>query len=578
MTRYRQRARAAFLVTVLLAWAPTFADVRALWDMDAIRSKPLDVKILEDKPALDGAFPHRKLHLTYRSQTWQGQEIRIEAFVVIPAKPKGKLPAVLSLHGHGGAGSAGDAAGRAKEFRAVGMSISGPGQGKSTGRRDATAHWIDADKDVRNSFMYQYPYAAMRAITYLTSHERVDPKRIGVIGGSMGAMCTTIINGLDSRIAAAVPVCGCGSHEPEMRDGKTWFSRLILDALKVKMDHPGVQAFLKNLDGVHYAPTHHGPCLLVCGAQDEPFPITCLARTFTKMPKHCRLSIVYDADHGGFTKPDDDFKMYDNRAQWGRRVFGSAHWWLHRHLDPPQAGKPRPPVPATPKLSVKVGKENDVAFTLDVDPCLPVQRVLLCWSLDGSYTFHKAGMQKTGDRTYALSVVLHPAQREALCAFAEVEYPDNFFLTCMPHFGPKFDVEVRQTRFPIEAYRREMTVDQAVAEFKKEIADDRVPLRDRLWRQYSFGKYLRAAKRPDQAIEVYADLIRRGEGKTKDSLVPSALYQQALVFHEQGQHKQAVANLERAIKLYPACNDLDGGEIPRAKKLLGRARYALRKK
>ena len=31
---------------------------------------------------------------------------------------------------------------------------------------------------------------------------------------------------------------------------------------------------LKNLDGIHYAPTHHGACLLVCGAQDEPFPIT----------------------------------------------------------------------------------------------------------------------------------------------------------------------------------------------------------------------------------------------------------------------------------------------------------------
>ncbi len=584
MNQHGRIGRAALVCMPLLLAGAARADVLGLWDMAAIRSAPLDVKVLDEKQEAGPAFPCRKLHLTYLSQQWQGRDIRIEAFVVIPDGPKGKLPAVLSLHGHGGAGSAGDALNRAKEFKGVGMSISGPGQGKSTGRRDATAHWIDADKDVRNSFMYQYPYAAMRAITYLTSLDRVDPKRIGIIGGSMGAMCSNIINGLDSRIAVAVPVSGCGSYEPEMRDGKTWFSRLILDALKVKMDHPGVQAFLKHLDPIHYAATQQGPCLLVCGAQDEPFPITCLARTFAKMPEHCRLSLVYDANHGGFTGPHEAFKMYDNRAQWVRRVFGSANWWLHRHLDPLEPGKKRPPIPATPKLSLSVGNENNVTFRLEADTVLPVRRVLLCWSLDGSYTFHKAGMHKAnepagkaGKAVYELSVVLHQAQRDTLCAFAEVEYPDNLFLSCMPHLGPKFDVQVRRTEFPIEVYRREMTTDQAVAEFEKELADASVPLPDRLWKRYQFGRFLRAAGRPDQAIKVLDEVIKRGEGVTKDTLVPSALYQRAVVLHEQGHPKGAIADLERAIKLYPACNDMDGKEIPRARKLLNQIRYSMRK-
>ncbi|MBN1342065.1 MAG: acetylxylan esterase [Phycisphaerae bacterium] len=570
---------AAMVVVLAASWL--HADVRELWDLEAIRKDPLDVKVIKEEPGLDLAFPHRKLHLTYLSQKWQGQDVRIEAFVVIPLKPKDqpsdKIPAVLSLHGHGGAGSMGDAVGKAKEFKGVGMSISGPGQGLSTGRRDATAHWIDADKDVRNSFMYQYPYAAMRAITYLTQLKQVDPKRIGVMGGSMGAMCTLIVNGVDSRVAAAVPVSGCGSHEPEMAAGKTWFSRLILDALDVKMDNPGLQAYLKNLDEINYAPYQHGPCFLVCGAQDEPFPITCMARTFAKMPDSCRMFLVYDHNHGGFTKPDDKFTMYDNRAQWGRRVFGSLNWWLHHYLDAPKPGQPRSPVPKTPKLSLKVGKENEVAFTLDVDTALPVQRVLLCWSLDGSYTFHKAVMTKTSGSAYGLSVVLHQAERDVLCAYVEVEYPDDFFLSCMPHFGPKFDVKVRRTEFPLELYRREMSAEQAMAAFKKEIDDASKPLGERLWKQHAMGKYLRSVKEYDRAIQAFDDLIKRGEGKTKDTLVPTALYWKALVLNDLGRYKEAIACLERAIELYPKCDDLSGDEIPRAKKLLNEARYAQRK-
>ena len=104
-----------FAIIVLSVIARARADVRALWDMQAIQSDPLDVKVLEETRDNDAAPPLRKLHLTYLSQKWKGQDVRIEAFVAIPVKPKGKVPAVLSLHGHGGAGSAGDALGKAHQ-------------------------------------------------------------------------------------------------------------------------------------------------------------------------------------------------------------------------------------------------------------------------------------------------------------------------------------------------------------------------------------------------------------------------------------------------------------------------------
>jgi len=565
----------SFVLSILLPYAESgAANVLDLWDLNAIRSDPLDVRVLEETPGLDIHFPHRAIHLTYLSQRWKDQDVRIEAFVVIPTKQENPVPAVLSLHGHGGAGSMDDAKNQARQFKAVGMSISGPGQGKSTGRRDCTAHWIDAVENPRNSFMYQYPYAAMRAITYLTSLKEVDPKRIGVIGASMGAICTIIVNGIDSRVTAAVPVSGCGSYEPEMRAGKTWFSRLLLDALRIDADHPGVQAFLHHFDPILYAPTQHGPCLMVCGAQDEPFPITCLTRTIEKMPRSCRLTVVYDANHGGFTRPDIDFKMYDNREQWGRRVFGTAQGWLKRHLSSPAGANGAPPMPEMPKLTFSVGKENTVLFRAEPDASAPIVRVLLCWSLDGSYTFHKAVMNTVEHNCYELGLVLHQAEREGLCAFAEVEYPDNFFLTSIPLFGSKFDVQVRRTRFGIDTWRREMLPDQAIAEYKKDLEDASLKPLDRLARQYNLTRFCVDAHRPAEALELLRRIIGQKDELPKEPMVPNALYQQALILHDQGQDDEAIASLEQALRLYPSCTGLDGKEIPRARAMMVRIKKA----
>lgn len=578
MNRSSRMGRLGFAAITLLLCAQASADVLGLWDINAIRSDPLDVEILSQKTGSDPAFPCREFHLTYLSQTWRGQDIRIEAFVVVPLNPKGKMPAVLSLHGHGGAGSAGDAMGKAREFKGVGMSISGPGQGKSTGRRDATGHWIDAVEDVRNSFMYQYPYAAMRAVTHLLTIKGVDPERIGVIGGSMGAMCMLIVNGLDSRVAVAVPVSGCGSYEPEMRAGKTWFYSLIMDALKISADHPGVQAFLKNLDPINYAGTQHAPTYLVCGAQDEPFPITCLTRTFAKMPKHSRINLVYDFNHGGFSKPDKEFQMYNNRPQYVRRCFVTANWWLHHYLDAPKDGKARPKIPETPRLSMAVGEENNVAFKLDVSTTMPVKRVLLCWSMDGSYTFNKAVMHKASDSAYELSVVLHQAERDALCAFAEVEYVSGLFLTCVPHFGPKFEVKVHLTRFPKAVYQREKSTEQVIGEFEKAMKDTSKSVGERLSKQLELGTYCRSVGRADRALSLFSDILERSEGKKQDALIPRTLYQRAAIHNDRKGYKKATADLELAVKLFQECKNLERDEIPRALKLLGKTRHALRKK
>jgi tetratricopeptide (TPR) repeat protein len=204
--------------------------------------------------------------------------------------------------------------------------------------------------------------------------------------------------------------------------------------------------------------------------------------------------------------------------------------------------------------------------------------VLLCWSLDGSYTFNKAAMPKTGRNGYELSVILHKAERDELCAYAEVEYPDNFFLSSMPHFGPKFDVKVRRTQFGIETYRREMDTDAAIAEFKKDLADASLSLPERLTRQYNLAKFCAAVNRPVEAVELFDDIIKKGEGLAKYKLVPDALYHQASVLHDQGQDERAKANLERAIKLYPSCSGLDGKEIPRARELLAKVQQSMSKK
>ena len=55
------------------------------------------------------------------------------------------------------------------------------------------------------------------ALTWIASHDGVDPNRIGVIGHSFGAAVAAYAGGVDERIAAVISSCGWGDGDTKFQ-------------------------------------------------------------------------------------------------------------------------------------------------------------------------------------------------------------------------------------------------------------------------------------------------------------------------------------------------------------------------
>ncbi len=112
-----------------------------------------------------------------------------------PRNPKGKVGAVLALHGHGGTG----------EEIVRGLSL------YWYGREMAQRGYVVVAPDIGQhelqhtnwSLMGERTWDALRCVDYLLTLPEVDPKRIAVAGLSLGGETTMYVAALDERLRAA---------------------------------------------------------------------------------------------------------------------------------------------------------------------------------------------------------------------------------------------------------------------------------------------------------------------------------------------------------------------------------------
>lgn len=71
--------------------------------------------------------------------------------------------------------------------------------------------------DPARYYYYQVHQRCLQAVSYLLSRPDVDPTRIVVVGGSQGGRLSTVVAGLDRRIAAAVPAIAHFANQPYVR-------------------------------------------------------------------------------------------------------------------------------------------------------------------------------------------------------------------------------------------------------------------------------------------------------------------------------------------------------------------------
>lgn len=208
-------------------------------------------------------------------QRWHPSSFRGSAGDRIPvlmryASGRGRHPAVILGHGHGG-----DAQNMARFFGpafrspqihllAVNHPFHGHkrkvhGQDICPDRPDLLAkRWIRAVRDLR------------LAVAALRSHPRVDPKRIGYLGFSLGACLGGLLAGVEPDLKAAALVSPAGNYDVLARSRSSWKIGWDNQLLPRWLQVPRTKKLLATVDPVTYirrfAPR---PLLIVLGRRDS---------------------------------------------------------------------------------------------------------------------------------------------------------------------------------------------------------------------------------------------------------------------------------------------------------------------
>ena len=145
-----------------------------------------------------------------------GTTERVPVLVVSPADAKGKLPAIVVLHGTGG--NKDGVASWLEEFArlgVVGVAIDARYHGdRSGGAKGATAYveaitkaWkTPAGTPTEHPFYYDTVWDLWRLVDVLAARPDIDAGRIGMLGISMGGIQTWLAASVDDRVTVAAPL------------------------------------------------------------------------------------------------------------------------------------------------------------------------------------------------------------------------------------------------------------------------------------------------------------------------------------------------------------------------------------
>lgn len=153
------------------------------------KSCELDTHVLKREPVPIGGYTLEEISFSALADR------KVHAWMAVPNVRRGRVGAVLALHGHGGTGEQ-IVRGQSlywygKALAEMGYVVISPDIGQHELQHQ---NW---------SLMGERTWDALRCIDYLVTRPEVDPKRIGVCGLSLGGETTMYVAALDDRIRIA---------------------------------------------------------------------------------------------------------------------------------------------------------------------------------------------------------------------------------------------------------------------------------------------------------------------------------------------------------------------------------------
>jgi len=161
-------------------------------------------------------------HLTFASEKKADGTIeRVPMLLLKPADAKGKLPAVIVLHGTGGSMSGMIPVMKELAKRnIIGVAIDARYHGERSGGAKGAAAYNEAiarawqtkpGTPMEHPFYYDTCWDLWRTVDVLAARDDIDATRLGMIGFSMGGIQTWLAASVDDRIKVAVPAIGVQS-------------------------------------------------------------------------------------------------------------------------------------------------------------------------------------------------------------------------------------------------------------------------------------------------------------------------------------------------------------------------------
>jgi len=254
----------------------------------------------------------------FEALPWKEKSTRVFAWLGLPEKRAGKVPAVVLVHGGGGTAMK-DWVKKwnAHGFAAISIAVEGQTDERDPAHPQAWKQhawpgpkrdgiYGDSAEPLTEQWMYHAVADTVLANSLLRSLPEVDADKVGVMGISWGGVITSTVIGIDSRFAFGIPTYGCGhlfdaGNQYGQALGNNMLYREAWDPLvrmaRVKM-----------------------PVLWLSWPQDQHFPLDCQAACYHSAPGKHLVSLISGMGHGHAPayNPPDSYAFAESIVRDGR--------------------------------------------------------------------------------------------------------------------------------------------------------------------------------------------------------------------------------------------------------------------
>lgn len=277
---------------ILAAAMLLFCSAAAGEDYGALRHLVREIGQLTAPPAVHRVDQHA---LYFDALPYRGRPTRVFAWYSAPENRRGKVPAIVLVHGGGGTVFP-EWVRKWNEhgFAAISIAVEGqtdePAQPPARWKRHEWAGpardgiYADSAQPLADQWMYHALADTVLANSLIRSFQEVDAGKVGMMGISWGGVIAATVIGIDTRFAFAVPTYGCGS----LADAENQYGLALHD-----------NALYREVwDPLLWLPNARMPVFWFTDLHDTHFPLTSQSASYRAAPGPRMVAVLRDMKHG----------------------------------------------------------------------------------------------------------------------------------------------------------------------------------------------------------------------------------------------------------------------------------------